>query len=439
MENEKHMDLSAYENQIDVEKIRTLLLNVLKDEKGEINAEKKYITDIVITAFSQYTDIKKQCEDLNKELEIFKEEENFIKHSIKQLYNSGSIEQAIYNMEQLSSSVLNANTRVYCASSLEGKLFTVNSDMEREYINPEKNSIIRDVVLSEEPYINNNPSDIVICNSAEEKKAENIMVVPLSTINDGVIGVVVCTNKDGGFKEKDMERFNLENGNIGNTFAVCLESRMNEELAMTDKLTRLYNRQGLENCLKQDIYPNRHDPTSIIMLDIDHFKNFNDNYGHDTGDKCLAEVAKTLKNGTRKGDNNVFRWGGEEMVVIVKANESEAFEIADRIRRNIEQLQIHTKEGSIGVTASFGVSQIDSYELSVAQKNTIGESFEKWIKKADENLYMAKNNGRNCVCASKETNLEKGIDFDMSETHNKEDQITKRTINRKVELPFNLE
>lgn len=164
------------------------------------------------------------------------------------------------------------------------------------------------------------------------------------------------------------------------------------QYATLDALTGLNNRRQLETRLKQEVSQSDRQghPLSVMMLDIDYFKTFNDNYGHAIGDLVLKEVANTVKQNLRESDIPA-RYGGEEICILLPFTELEhARQVAERVRRGVESLivpvVIDEKEFNLKVTISVGVAQYS--------KNTPPE--ELYIK-ADEALYMAKKNGRNKV------------------------------------------
>ena len=152
----------------------------------------------------------------------------------------------------------------------------------------------------------------------------------------------------------------------------------------TDTLTQAYNRHYLRNFLKRSNIDNY----QIIMLDIDHFKRINDNYGHAMGDFVLAEVAKIIKSETR--DDDVFiRFGGEEFLLFTKKSAKiyEVIDIAERIRKSIEEEIFTYDETNVKLTISCGIT------VNIEQFKNINEA----IKYADSMLYIAKQNGRNKV------------------------------------------
>jgi len=156
-------------------------------------------------------------------------------------------------------------------------------------------------------------------------------------------------------------------------------------LAITDKLTGLYNRYYFEKRAADEIAlsDKYNEPLSMLMLDLDHFKNVNDMYGHQMGDDVLQKTAAIIKGATRKSDY-VFRVGGEEFVVLMpNTNVDSADVVAEKIRKALEK-NIHPVAGKI--TASLGV----------AERNK-DEHLQDWYRRVDKALYCAKEGGRNCV------------------------------------------
>lgn len=156
-------------------------------------------------------------------------------------------------------------------------------------------------------------------------------------------------------------------------------------MATHDQLTGLYNRHYLSDALSKKVaHVKRHgEALSVIIVDVDHFKNVNDTFGHLMGDLILKAMAKVMQEGARKEDI-AARFGGEEFIVILdNCTASDALVKAENLRSQIEALQ---PEG-ITVTASFGVAQL--------QQDT--QRYEDLLKNADTALYIAKEEGRNRV------------------------------------------
>jgi polar amino acid transport system substrate-binding protein len=157
------------------------------------------------------------------------------------------------------------------------------------------------------------------------------------------------------------------------------------EMANTDKLTRLHNRLKLDRSLEElfEHYRRYHRPFSLILLDIDDFKQINDYYGHLAGDRALRTLSDLLKNHLRATDIP-GRWGGEEFLILCPETEAGgAMQLANHLRESISRTSI---QGIGTLTCSFGVTAIAE-----------GDSSEKVVKRVDDALYKAKNAGKNRV------------------------------------------
>ncbi len=168
-------------------------------------------------------------------------------------------------------------------------------------------------------------------------------------------------------------------------FELIRYNRRLQLLSITDSLTGLNNRVKIDEAIQEqlDRFERYRTPFSLLMLDIDHFKRINDRCGHQEGDKVLVLIARLLKEGIRKTDV-VGRWGGEEFMVVLPETElAGALELAEKLRTDIEnqkQLPDHH------VTASFGVALVVQ-----------SDHFTNLVKRADDALLQAKNEGRNRV------------------------------------------
>lgn len=165
-----------------------------------------------------------------------------------------------------------------------------------------------------------------------------------------------------------------------------------ESLACKDSLTSLYNRQFLVQSLPRIVRQLSREQAclSVMMIDIDDFKKFNDAYGHLDGDKVLKAVAKTLSGIVKRPTDFVLRFGGEEFVVLLpKTKQKEAHQLAHDMTRAVERLLIRHKHSDFGrVTVSIGVS---------SSENKASLKFVELLKAADEALYAAKALGKNTV------------------------------------------
>jgi diguanylate cyclase (GGDEF)-like protein/PAS domain S-box-containing protein len=164
-----------------------------------------------------------------------------------------------------------------------------------------------------------------------------------------------------------------------------------EELSITDALTRLYNRRYFNRQFPEFIQEAARDNGLVcfLMIDVDHFKQYNDTYGHQKGDEVLARVAEAIKGSLNRDDDYCFRLGGEEFGVLFKAGgTSMAERFSEQIRHAVEGLGIvhaHNSAADV-VTISLGLTCHHATAMSTT---------DQWYKEADEMLYRAKENGRN--------------------------------------------
>lgn len=156
-------------------------------------------------------------------------------------------------------------------------------------------------------------------------------------------------------------------------------------LSVTDPLTKVHNRLKFNQVSQEEFqrYNRYGEPFAVMMVDIDHFKKVNDNFGHDVGDETLISVAHQVKMMLRKTDH-FARWGGEEFIaIIVNADKDSVIHLAERIREKIASFSYVKVEK---VTISIGCSIIQKHD-----------TLEAVIKRADKALYVAKETGRNQV------------------------------------------
>jgi diguanylate cyclase (GGDEF)-like protein len=165
---------------------------------------------------------------------------------------------------------------------------------------------------------------------------------------------------------------------------LSLQNQKFEDLAKTDHLTGLLNRIGIRDVLYDGLthWKKNQTPFSMILIDLDHFKQVNDTYGHDVGDEILKNASNAFKNIVRKTDS-LARWGGEEFILLCPGtNRVQAVAAAESLRKRLEAEPLFHE---IKITASFGVATMNQPDL------------DHLFRSADEALYKAKKRGRNCV------------------------------------------
>lgn len=202
---------------------------------------------------------------------------------------------------------------------------------------------------------------------------QNVTLLPLMDAKGAInhIGIIVYDVTDEAVSRQALKAANQALGT----------------LSRTDSLTSLNNRGYWEQCLEQEYerFIRTQHPTSLIMLDIDHFKRVNDTYGHLAGDAVLVHLAKVIQQMIRSTDI-AGRFGGEEFGILLPNTPAANAEIlAERLRYKIETQPITYEGEQLMVTISLGIAAADSMFLS----------YQSWLDKADQALYLAKQRGRN--------------------------------------------
>lgn len=218
-----------------------------------------------------------------------------------------------------------------------------------------------------------------------DEDIHSIICVPLR-MNEVTYGVLYVTNKHSGlpFTETDLNLISILSSNVA---AVMDQEKLFKE-SVTDHLTGLYTRRYFEPKLDSELHRAvRYDrPVSVIAIDADHFKEVNDQYGHQAGDAVLQRIATVMNSCLRHNLDISARFGGEEFFVFLPETDSQgALVVAERIRSTMEQTTIHHAEHHIRLTLSLGI----------ATAPIQAKSSEDLIKLSDEALYHSKQNGRN--------------------------------------------
>lgn len=228
-------------------------------------------------------------------------------------------------------------------------------------------------------------------------KAENWYLLILGFWMLGILSYTVVRmirlNQQTEYDGKVIRQLNLTNEQLQQ------EKDNFRRLSTVDPLTQAYNRFGIDQivstlmiCNDDNMHRREAPDFALIIIDIDHFKQINDTYGHDVGDLVLQHVS-SLINGAIRPQDFLGRWGGEEFVVIMpRTSKTFAYELADRVRDLIAHTPFYAKV-PLNITASFGVSEKQQ-----------GEDFGTTFKRADVALFKAKSSGRN-VCVQAELTL----------------------------------
>ncbi|MCK4244348.1 MAG: diguanylate cyclase [Candidatus Omnitrophica bacterium] len=222
-------------------------------------------------------------------------------------------------------------------------------------------------------------------------RKENIILnssycfAPLIVEEKKILGLIKFRREDTRpFGEE--ERWFLEN--VSKQISFALRNALLYEKSVTDGLTKLYNHNHFEDSLQNQFFVSRRykRKLSLLLLDIDHFKRFNDEYGHQTGDLVLIKLSQLIKKTIRDADR-AYRYGGEEMVIILPDTaQEEASILGERLRRIIETHQFANFKGEpLYLTVSLGISSLTE---DITKKEDL-------VWRADQALYQAKREGRN--------------------------------------------
>ncbi len=281
--------------------------------------------------------------------------------------------------------------------ALHAVRYSVDTEMEarlnRERLNPEE--IYNSWVVSQAKtlFIGDASSDFRFQNYLSENKVRSLVAAPLMAGSEilGLIRMESCF--PSAFRQDDARLLS----NFSDLATVALEHvalyRQTIELAITDGLTGLYVQRYYKERARDEVFRALEHklPLCLMMIDVDNFKSYNDRYGHLVGDRVLKVVAQVLKETVRTVDL-VARYGGEEFsVLLLKTPWIGAQTVAERIRQKVSEQIILAAQQSTNVTVSIGVAEL----------NPSFKDVETFIDSADQALYQAKADGKNCVRKSK--------------------------------------
>ena len=219
------------------------------------------------------------------------------------------------------------------------------------------------------------------------KVVDPALIVPLKG-KGKLNGIIVLSERISGKKFTESEKEYLLN--IASLAGIAIQNAFLYEMATTDMMTKLKIHHYFQAVLmeERERAARNHMALSLIMMDIDHFKNFNDTYGHTCGDLVLQNVAELITLSVRQSDI-AARYGGEEFAVILPHTDiSESMKVAERIRTGIEGSKVKCGDKELGVTVSLGITQFNP--KTDHDNRTL-------VERADRALYMSKQQGRNRI------------------------------------------
>ncbi len=229
-------------------------------------------------------------------------------------------------------------------------------------------------------------------------RAERVRHIPVVNDNDELVGLVTQSDlANAHFHVTELQTQLIEQAIATKTQVLQEVNDELQALSMEDHLMEIGNRRAMEVDLNHThASALRYDQNySILLLDIDYFKRYNDHYGHQMGDDALKQVASILKQHIRTSDR-IYRYGGEELLLLLPHTSAEqATIVADKLVKSIQDSAIPHEESPLGrLTISGGCASVEKYP---------GEKYSDWekvVEEADRALYQAKNDGRNCVKTS---------------------------------------
>lgn len=273
-----------------------------------------------------------------------------------------------------------------------GQLWTTSATGVDKIVIPDTTGLVGKAISTKQVVITNDPYNDPDFNSSVDKETgfvtRSIMVLPVADVNGNFIGAYQLINKtgDNGFSlEEDVRKLSLAALICG----LALESEVYLDDSHRDRLTKLKNRMGFYYDFSHKYSKYMEDTSSTISMficDIDKFKSVNDTYGHNAGDDVLAFAASLIE-GACSESQSVYRWGGEEFIMIMPdMNLEQAAVKAEEVRLLLMNSTINADGNEIHCTMSFGCRQFD-----------MTKTIEENISVADGHLYTAKESGRNRV------------------------------------------
>jgi len=315
----------------------------------------------------------------------YEELEELVNSLTQELSTCRNFQRLLQQAEQTAKALLNATTDSAILIDTKGKILAVNENAAKR-LSKDNADIMR-----------KNLFDLLPPTLAQQRKSRIDQVFdsgdPLQ-FEDDYAGAIYLNSLFPVFdRQGNIQNLAYFSRDITAQRQIEQELRESEkrykELSITDGLTNLYNSRHFYTILELEI--NRahryRRALALLMIDIDDFKRFNDTYGHQAGDKVLAQTGAVIRSALREADTG-YRYGGEEFVVILPETVGPgAVQLSERIRKELAEMPISLKaKTNDHITASMGVSELQ-------EKDKLSE----FVKRADENLYAAKKEGKNRV------------------------------------------
>jgi diguanylate cyclase (GGDEF)-like protein len=317
---------------------------------------------------------------------------------IKDLGSTLNVQEMIELIKQFTERTFDLPHFIIAILSADGKKYEVKiasgcdeSFLRSMEVDVDSNHLIPGLAREKKP--------IWVASVAKDQRFEKLRKLSIGSflfipyvVQDRVIGFMCSYSGQENFIDQEkFSNFQVFFNQIAIGLQKSLLYEKVEQLSITDGLTKLYSHRHFKLRLEEElVLAGRYSsPLSLLILDIDHFKHYNDHYGHVAGDHVLMEVAKILKQ-EAETTHVVARYGGEEMVLVApETTKEEAVELAERIRSSVGSHAFAVGQETTKVTVSIGVSTFP-YDAHATLD---------MISKADEALYAAKNRGRDRVVA----------------------------------------
>ncbi|MCX7647261.1 MAG: sensor domain-containing diguanylate cyclase [Elusimicrobiales bacterium] len=355
--------------------ISVFSFSVLKSFRDKKDMEEKEKSKLKLI------EIKKETDDIKSKIDFYK------KYREKVTINLSSKQKVISCLKEIQTSLSSGEI----ASNLMKSILLLFPGSKSEFIiSPKHSKIVEDVfktltsiyVPSVSKETRYNYSDF----STEERSS---VYFPISAFSRCLAVVKVYSDKEDYFSVEDFRVLEI----FATTASIAMENlslyMTTEELARKDPLTGLFTHRSFQDKLDEEILVSARTkkPLSLAILDIDHFKKINDNYGHQSGDDVLKKLAEVISINVREVDF-VARYGGEEFAVIMpQISKKEALNILNNIRNKVKSLEFNSENRRFRITLSIGVGE---FPLEATSKNQM-------IRISDERLYKAKKEGRDRI------------------------------------------